>query len=239
MSDATAVRAGDDEDLLLIAARAPVPGETKTRLGAAIGMAPAAALYRAFLVDLAVRFTPPAGGAPYRLGWAFSPPDADFAAILAGLAAGIDLAGSLFVPQAGADWGERQTNLLRWGSGRGFRRTVLVASDSPHLCSATIAAAFAALHAHDVVFGRVHDGGYYLIGVAGFHDVLSGVPMSTSSAADALAARADALGLQCAELAPTFDVDVVADLALLRDALAADAAAAPATTAALRALGLW
>jgi glycosyltransferase A (GT-A) superfamily protein (DUF2064 family) len=43
---------------LLIAAREPVPGTTKTRLGAAIGMARAATLYAAFLVDLAARFTP-------------------------------------------------------------------------------------------------------------------------------------------------------------------------------------
>ena len=39
--------------LLLIAAREPVPGLTKTRLGATIGMARAAELYAAFLVDLA------------------------------------------------------------------------------------------------------------------------------------------------------------------------------------------
>ena len=44
--------------LLLIAAKEPVPGMAKTRLGATIGMARAAALYAAFLVDLAARFTP-------------------------------------------------------------------------------------------------------------------------------------------------------------------------------------
>ena len=44
--------------LLLIAAKEPVPGMAKTRLGATIGMERAAALYAAFLVDLAARFTP-------------------------------------------------------------------------------------------------------------------------------------------------------------------------------------
>ena len=42
----------------MIAARDPVPGATKTRLGAAIGMERAATLYRAFLQDLAARLTP-------------------------------------------------------------------------------------------------------------------------------------------------------------------------------------
>ena len=44
-------------NLLLIGARAPVPGTCKTRLGASIGMAAAATLYGAFLVDLSARFT--------------------------------------------------------------------------------------------------------------------------------------------------------------------------------------
>ena len=89
-----------------------------------------------------------------------------------------------------------------------------------------------------MAIGRVHDGGYYLVGVRGFHDVLRGVPMSTTGAADALCARARALDLRVAELPPTFDVDEAADLALLRRALAPDGASAPATWAALHRLGL-
>ena len=55
--------------------------------------------------------------------------------------------------------------------------------------------------------GRTLDGGYYLIGMRGFHDVLPGVPMSTVTAAEALAARAEGLGLRLAELPVTFDID--------------------------------
>jgi rSAM/selenodomain-associated transferase 1 len=225
------------DNLLLIAARAPVPGETKTRLGACIGMERAAELYRAFLVDLAARFTPEDGTTRYQLGWAFTPPSCDFAATLAALIS-LPLDHVLFVPQHGADWGERQTNLLRWGAEHGYRRTVLMASDSPQLPRASIDAAFTALHSHDVVLGRVSDGGYYLVGMHGFHDVLAGVSMSTSAAADALAAQAAGLGLRLAELAPTFDVDVAADLLLLRAALDRDDAVAPVTRRALVALNL-
>jgi glycosyltransferase A (GT-A) superfamily protein (DUF2064 family) len=142
------------------------------------------------------------------------------------------------IPQVRHGWGERQANLLRWGRDHGYARTVLTASDSPHLPLSTAADAFAVLVNHDVVIGRVHDGGYYLIGLRGFHDVLSSVPMSTASAADALAARAQELGLQLAELPPTFDVDEAADLALLQEALGPEGTAAPATWQALQELGL-
>ncbi len=54
----------------------------------------------------------------------------------------------------------------------------------------------------------------------------------------ALAARAAALGLAVAETPPTFDIDEDSDLDVLRAALAPDVAAAPATWAALRDLGL-
>lgn len=237
-----AVTAPDAPHLLLIAARAPVAGETKTRLGAAVGMERAASLYRAFLTDLAARFHPSVGGAPegtsaYDVGWAYTPAGCDFGAVLADLGQPPP-PGVRFVPQIGEGWGTRQANLLRWGHDQGYRRTVLIASDSPHLPRAIPAAAFAALAGHEVAIGRVLDGGYYLIGLRGDHDVLSGVPMSTSDAAGGLIDRAGALGLGTAELPPTFDVDEAADLDRLHASLAPDGTAAPATWAALYRLGL-
>lgn len=233
-----AAAAGDGRNLCLIAARAPVAGETKTRLGATIGMARAAALYRAFLTDLAVRFGRHClATAGYDLGWAYTPAGFDFAALLAELGSPDGLTPHL-VPQVGDGWGVRQANLLRWGHDHGYARTVLIASDSPHLPCSVVPAAFAALADHDVALGRVLDGGYYLIGLAGDHDVLTGVPMSSADAASALAARATGLGLRLAELPPTFDVDEAADLDRLRHELAPDGAAAPATWRALHALGL-
>jgi len=96
----------------------------------------------------------------------------------------------------------------------------------------------ALLVTHDVVLGRTYDGGYYLIGVRGDHDVLTGIPMSTTSAADALAARVLSDGLTLAETPTTFDIDEEPDLNHLRAALAPNGAAAPATWAALKRLGL-
>ncbi len=220
----------------MIAARAPHPGATKTRLGRAIGMERAARLYVAFLADLATHFGARAG---YDLAWTYSPPEVDFRAELL-RAVGEVSPSAHFVPQiADEDWGRRQSALMAWADAEGYRRSVLIASDSPQLDPAVIDEAFAALETHDVVLGRVHDGGYYLIGQRGYREILEGVPMSTASAADGVIGHARRQGLAVAEVPATFDVDVEGDLALLREHLATcDGRAAPATWRALCELGL-
>lgn len=227
-------------NLLMIAARAPHPGATKTRLGRTIGMDRAARLYAAFLADIAVRISPPAsGGRPYDLAWTHSPPDIDFRSELRD-AVGRVPDGVRFVPQiADEDWGRRQSALLAWGEAEGYERSVLIASDSPQVDPAAIMDAFTALERNDVVVGRVHDGGYYLIGQRGFREILDGVPMSTPSAAEGVIGHALRLGLAVAEVTPTFDVDIEADLDLLREHLArCEGRDAPATWQAMHDLGL-
>jgi uncharacterized protein len=225
--------------LFLIAAREPTPGMTKTRLGAVIGMERAAELYAAFLVDLSARFSPcPEEDWGFDVGWAFTPPEVDFSSVLQGVGCAAPPGSVRFVPQQGDGWDVRQANILAWGHVQGYERTVLIGSDSPQLPLEIVRDAFAALAEHDVVMGRTVDGGYYLIGMRGFHDVLTGVPMSTVSAADALAGRSEALGLRLAEIPPTFDVDEERDLEHLRLVLAREGTAAPATWAALQRLGL-
>jgi glycosyltransferase A (GT-A) superfamily protein (DUF2064 family) len=89
-----------------------------------------------------------------------------------------------------------------------------------------------------VVIGRVTMVAITLIGVNGAHDVVTGVPMSTASAADSLIAQAEQRGLRVATVEPTFDVDVEPDLELLVALCRADPTAAPATATALQDLGL-
>lgn len=234
-------------NLLVFVAREPLPGFTKTRLGRTIGMERAAALYRAFLTDLADRFVPAALGrriweesATFDLCWAFTPDGCDFPAVLSSLGSSmVGVNGAIgFVAQEGDGLAARLNNLLRWGRRQGYERTVVAATDSPQLTVGMVGEAFAALADRDVAIGRVHDGGYYLIGLRGDHDVLSGTPIGAASAADGLVARAEALGLRVAETAPTFDVDEEADLTLLYEHLAEEPTRAPATWAALHTLGL-
>jgi glycosyltransferase A (GT-A) superfamily protein (DUF2064 family) len=227
--------------LLMIAARAPHAGATKTRLGRAIGMERAANLYSAFLRDLADRLTPDADerDPEYDLTWTHSPPDIDFRAELRG-ATGDAPTHVHYVPQINdEDWSARQSALLQWGSNRGYARTILIASDSPQIERDVVLRAFEALIESDVVIGRVLDGGYYLIGQRGFQEIVQGVEMSSASAADGVIDHARELGLRVAKAPETFDVDVEDDLERLREHLAdGDGRVAPATWRALQDLGL-
>jgi uncharacterized protein len=223
-------------NLLIIVARVPIPGTTKTRLAAAIGHDRACALYRAFLADLANRFPPP--NAPYDFAWAFTPADADFRSIISRLATRPIDSSIRFIPQHGDTFNDRLSNLFRWGFLTGYRRVAVMASDSPHLPAGVAVEAFGALLTHDVTLGRVADGGYYLIGLSRFCDLLRNLPMSTPTAAAAAAARARTLNLRLGEITPSFDVDEERDLDALRAALAPDGTAAPASWAALKALHL-
>ena len=200
-------------DALYIAARAPRPGFTKSRLGRAIGHRQATTLYAAFLRDLATRFTQ----VPFSVGWYVTPEDA-----WPELAPLVEQAGrrGAVIPQGPGDWTSRQRALFAGASQRGEQRTVLIASDSPHLEVDIVAEAFARLADHDLVLGPTTDGGYYLIGMQTGRtgaarqpwDVLDGVQMSTGTVLDDLRARAEGLGLEVGLLPETFDIDEVQDL---------------------------
>src|SRR5690348_1553600 len=68
-----------DEMALIVLARYPEPGRTKTRLARVLGNEQAATLYRAFLVDLAQRFARPG----FNLHWAYTPVESDFETFMA------------------------------------------------------------------------------------------------------------------------------------------------------------
>jgi glycosyltransferase A (GT-A) superfamily protein (DUF2064 family) len=225
-----------NDAVLLIAARCPVPGETKTRLGRVIGMTESARLYEAFLQDIAVTLVQPFVAAGVDVVWTYSPPDGAFAEALTAL--GIDTSCIATLPQSGATWAIRQDNLLRWAAACGYRRSVLIASDSPQLPLSHVSDALDALHDHDVALGRVEDGGYYLIGMAGYHDVLLDVPMSTASAAESLARKVERLDRTLYEAPVSFDVDEIEDLNHLIATLSPGGNSCPATWATLHDLGL-
>jgi hypothetical protein len=230
------------QDVLYVAARAPRPGFTKSRLGRSIGHRRATALYSAFVQDLAARLD----RAPFTVGWYVTPDDAwsELAPLMpVSQGWGGDL-GPILAQPAG-DWTERQRALFATAAARQELRTVLIASDSPQLGLELMVEAFERLEHDDLVLGPTDDGGYYLVGMrAPSHpgmarpwEVLTGVRMSTGTVFDELLSRATGLGLQTTLIPPTFDIDEAADLgrliplALRRDDLAA-------TRAALDTLGL-
>lgn len=69
-----------------------------------------------------------------------------------------------FLPQEGADLGERMCSCFERAFALGFHRVVLIGSDSPDLPIEVLRDAFTGLQTQDVVLGPAVDGGYYLIG---------------------------------------------------------------------------
>jgi 2-phospho-L-lactate guanylyltransferase (CobY/MobA/RfbA family) len=133
---------------------------------------------------------------------------------------------------------ERQREFFRGAAARGEERVVLIASDSPHLTVEVVAQAFSELDRSDLVFGPTYDGGYYLIGMRGWHDVFHDVPMSTDTVLGDIVAQAERGGLTVGWVQTTFDVDEVEDLEHLRP-LAKHRSDLVATRAALEELGLY
>ncbi len=214
-------------DALYVIARAPRAGFAKTRLGRTIGHERAIVLYRAFLRDLAARFS----NSPFVPGWYVTPPDAwPEISPLTGETGRV-----LF--QGDGDLTQRQRELFEGAAGRGEERTVLIASDSPHLTVEVVEEAFRRLRRQDLVFGPTYDGGYYLIGMRGYHEVLRETTMSVGTELEGLVARSCLFGLSVGMLEPTFDVDVIEDLQHLRP-LVLERPDLAATRDALESLGL-
>jgi hypothetical protein len=192
---------------LLIVAKRPVPGQTKTRLTPPLSAEQAAALYECFLRDSLdlIRRTP--GVQPVLV---YLPPDA--AAYFAALAPDFDR-----VPQEGPDLGCRLDNALTRYLQSDYGMVAVMNSDGPTLPVACLTAAFDSLrNGADVVLGPADDGGYYLIGLKRpAPRLLREVRMSTAHVtADTLALAAEE-GLSVALLPTWYDVDDSASLARL------------------------
>lgn len=208
---------------LLVMAKRPQPGRTKTRLSPPLTHVQAAVLYECFLLDVIglVRSLP--GVTPYI---AFSPPDQE--SYFAQLAPDFRL-----VPQRGSSLGERLDDVLSSVLRNGFGRVAAISSDSPTLPTSHLAQAFDLLadETVDVVLGPAEDGGYYLIGVKEPQPrLVREVQMSTSTVLRETLSLAASEGLRVALLPPWFDVDGAGDLyRLKRDLAVAPAGVAPRT----------
>lgn len=193
---------------LLVVAKRPAAGQTKTRLCPPLSGDSAAALYECFLRDT-LEVTRQVPGITRAIGYLPEHADDYFRALAPDMA---------LTPQRGADLGERLDHLLADALAAGADQAVVMDSDSPTLPAAYIAQAFRALDgAADVVLGPCDDGGYYLIGLKRPQPrLLRDVQMSTPHVVRDTLALAEQLGLQVALLPSWYDVDTVAELERLR-----------------------
>jgi rSAM/selenodomain-associated transferase 1 len=190
---------------LLVMAKRPFAGRTKTRLCPPFSLAQAAKLYECFLRDALdiVRAVP--NITPFI---AYAP--AEEQAYFQQLAPDFER-----VPQIGATLGERLDFVLTHTLAAGFEQVAAINSDSPTLPAAYLAQAFAQLDdgAVDVVFGPCEDGGYYLIGwKRPLPRLVREVQMSTPHVLRDTLDIAQQEKLRVALLPTWYDVDTMADL---------------------------
>ncbi len=198
-------------DTLLVVAKQPAPGQTKTRLCPPLTSFQAAELYECFLRDTldAMREVP---GVEPVIG--YLPDDAqDYFHQLAP-----DMS---LIRQRGSSLGERLDDLLKQAITGGSQKAVVMDSDSPTLPADYLSMAFEQLTKTDVVLGPTTDGGYYLIGVKQPQPrLLRQVQMSTSHVLADTLALAKASGLSVSLLPTWYDVDTIADLRRLEGEIA-------------------
>jgi hypothetical protein len=219
---------------LLVFAKEPRPGAVKTRLCPPFTPEQAASLYASLLADVLEASAAAAG----RLGLApilcATPPEACEAMARSAPAAFRTL------PQRGPDLAARMAAALEDAAALGHAPLLLRGSDSPLLGEESLAAALGALRRADLVLAPDRDGGYHLVGLRRPAPGLFDHAMSTASVLEDTPASAARLGLRSELLAPGFDVDRAADLALLAEARAAGRAGiCPRTLAWLDRHRLW
>jgi len=214
---------------LVVMARYPELGKTKTRLASALGEQETIHLYRAFLSDIAHRHA----GQAYTVCWAYTPAEVNYQELLATFVPEYATAMRYF-PQQGVDFGARLLHAFQWTQAQGFAHTIIIGSDSPQISQECITLARKALDDVDMVLGPSDDGGYYLLGMRVAHDVFSGIPMSTDVVTQMTLEAAQRQGLTIRLLDQLFDVDELPDLVRLAQMLMQDPTLAPITAAHLK-----
>ncbi len=229
-----------------VLAKAPRPGQVKTRLSPPLLPEEAALMSAAFLRDITANIAE-ASRTEAITGWiAYAP------AGLEGLFDGLLEPGTGLVLADGAieaspdvrGFGLCLLHAVRALLADGFGSVCLLNSDGPTLPTALLSEAARRLAepGDRAVFGPAEDGGYYLLGLKAAHARLFGdIDWSTERVADQTRARAAEIGLELVELPPWYDVDDAAALRRLLEGRTAAGLApypAPATSALVARLGL-
>ena len=204
------------KEALVLMAKAPLPGQVKTRLIGALAAEDVADLYAAFLSDTFALMEEIADEREeLRLVLCYTPEGAEEAFEK------VEREGSLMLAQRGATLGERLQNCFGDLFELGYFSVVVLGGDSPTLPGENVWAAFESLTAdNQVVIGPAEDAGYYLIGMRKLHQPLfQDIPWSTQEVLAITHQRARGLGLELIELPSWYDVDTPADLERLRQEL--------------------
>jgi uncharacterized protein len=196
-----------------IMAKAPEPGQVKTRLCPPLSHREAAQLYQCFLVDKIAQVNGLQEAAPVV---SYTPDESK--------PAFKDLTPPHFalIPQRGDDLGARLLFTFDQLFRQGYTQVIVIDSDTPTLPTAYLEEALRLIAAHenDVVLGPTEDGGYYLIGLRQAHrELFERMPWSTSQVFPETRRRSQQSGLTVTCTESWYDVDTAEDLTRLMGSL--------------------
>lgn len=196
--------------VLIIIAKQPQVGTTKTRLSPPLTLSAAAELFEALLLDtidlassingldLAVAVTPPESISYFER---------------------VTPTGTLLLPVTCPDIGDCLKQVFEQLFQMGYPQVLAFNSDGPSLPEQYIQQALLLLDNHDVVFGPSEDGGYYLVGLEELYpQIFTDIEWSTPRVLPQSLEKAGQEGLSVAILPTWYDVDTEAGLKrLLRE----------------------
>jgi len=209
-----ASRARPDSALILFA-KAPIPGQVKTRLCPPLSPDEAASLHGSVVLDMLERSR--GLSSTDRFVACFPSPDHVFFKILE------ERHGVRLIAQAGEDLGARMALAFADVFAQGYRRVLVTGTDLPTLPGSAFSEALTLLDRYDLVLGPAQDGGYYLIGLRKpAPELFAGIPWSTDRVLALTQTKAAAAGLKTALLPVRRDIDTLDDLvALIKETEAA------------------
>jgi uncharacterized protein len=198
---------------LLVVARAPVPGLAKTRLAAAVGDWIAAQIAAAALLDTLDTV-------------AAAPVAARVVALTGELADAVDvaeirgrLASFAVIPQRGNDFADRLANAHVDAAAVDGRPVLQIGMDTPQVSVELLAGCGRRLVEAPAVLGLARDGGWWALGVhsPAHAECLRGVPMSQRDTGALTLKALRSNGISVSLLEELTDVDVVDDVAAVRE----------------------
>ncbi len=215
---------------LIIFAKAPIPGEVKTRLCPPLDEEEAASLHGSLVLDAIERTKGLQGISLYVAG----APDLEhpFFKVLEGRY------GARLLRQRGPDLGARMQQAMQDAFDQGMKDVILAGTDLPTLPRTNMVEALKLIKNHDVVLGPTADGGYYLIGLRKMRpDLFQGITWSTATVLAETKMKIEAAGLSLGALPECRDLDTLEDLKAFIALCGKDRTLTKRTEGALRLIG--
>lgn len=197
---------------VLVVAKAPEPGRAKTRLAATLGDRVAAEIAAAALLDTldAVAAAPVAARVVALTG------DIDNAANAAEIRQRLET--FTVIAQRGVDFADRLAN-AHADAANGYP-VLQIGMDTPQVTADLLADCARRLLAAPAVLGLAYDGGWWVLGVSASEmaDCLRAVPMSSSETGELTLKALHDKGIEAKPVQMLADIDVVDDVAAVREA---------------------